>query len=243
MDIIKKIISEILTLAIFILGGGFLLLWYLKRKGLRSTADSLVEKEEYEAAIEEYKKELEKYPENYNLNCSIGYAYRMLGDNVNAIVFYEKAMNIDPAIYADTFAELGRAYAENPETFDDAIALYNQVCKEFEGDQSNWEGLQPNFIEIMGWISLKKGDMKKAEEYYDQAFPMWEVHFKKYEKAYSPGFAELHYHFGVFFTHKGEKEKARTELKKAIKYPLKNIFAKKANEALLNCGGLTPTLH
>lgn len=233
MEIIKKLISEILTLAILILGGGFLWLWYLKRKNPGGAVDDLIEKEEYEPAIEEYKKLITKYPDNYQLYCDIGYAYRMIGDVANAIASLEKAIDINPQqIMGDALIDLARAYADSIDTLDDAVALYNQAKKEFENDQSGWEDFKLQFFEIMGWISLKKEDFKTADEYYEQAYQLWGDYFKKNENRYIPAFAEVHYHFGIYFLRKGEEEKARAELSKAIKHPLKNFFAKKADEAL-----------
>jgi tetratricopeptide (TPR) repeat protein len=233
-SILKSILNATSLFFIAILDGvGFMVFWFAIRKTPVKTIASLVDKDEYEAAIDEGKKVLALQPNNYDVVCLMALAYRMLGNIQNAIAYYEKASEINPQeIIIDLSVDLADSYADDPATFEKAIAIYNQACKEYENDKQDWRGFRAYFIEIMGWIYLQKGDLKKAEEYYEEAYQYWFNWFKKYEHKYYPAFAKLHYHFGVYFMRKGEKEKARAELSKAIQHPLRNIFSKKADEIL-----------
>ncbi|OGF63642.1 MAG: hypothetical protein A2Y62_02005 [Candidatus Fischerbacteria bacterium RBG_13_37_8] len=232
MELLTKLLSEILTLAVVILGGGFLWYWYLRSKNPHYIDESLYEKEEYEIIKKKLNDSLSKDSSNYELLCDLGFIYRITGDNESAIQCYEKALEINPANNVETMTELARAYAEKIETAAKANELFKKVRGDYADEQLFLEDYEAHYVEIMGWIHLQKGDSVKAFGYYEQIYPMWQEYLKKHEKKYHVSFAELHYHFGIYLKRKGDMEKARSEWEKAIKQPLKNIFAIKAEQEL-----------
>ena len=76
------------------------------------------------------------------------------------------------------------------------------------------------FFDVKGWIFLQKGDIKTAEESFNQAFLM---------DKYNPW---LSFHFALLYKAKGDDEKALENGSKAIDYDTKGEVSPKAIEFL-----------
>jgi outer membrane protein OmpA-like peptidoglycan-associated protein len=112
-------------------------------------AESMVDKENYDGALEVFKKLLKKDPMNANLNFKVGYCYlQSVLQKELAIDYLEVAINSTSDNYnPDDFNEknaptesylfLGKAYHVNYR-FDEAIGIYNELREKLANDGSEF---------------------------------------------------------------------------------------------------------
>ncbi|MBN2681598.1 MAG: PD40 domain-containing protein [Bacteroidales bacterium] len=122
-------------------------------------AENLVDKENYDGALEIFKKLLRKDPMNANLNFKVGYCYlQSVLQKDQAIGYLEVAINSTSDEYnPDDFNEknapteaylfLGKAYHVNYR-FDEAIGIYNELKAKLANDGSEFHSEINRAIEI-----------------------------------------------------------------------------------------------
>lgn len=192
-----------------------------------------MEKGQYETAIEEFQRVLVKDPKNWETYAYMGDVYRMLGNNDEAILYYNDSIYHNPE-GVESYEGLAIAYADKGIKFDEAVDLLNKTQYILKDDKFALEATKDSYLESLGWVYYKKGDIAKALTFYNEAYPIWQKGLKIGADEFNPYFAETHYHFGVVFLHKNEPDKAREEFEKAIKCSPNSIFAKRAREELAN---------
>ena len=62
-----------------------------------------------EAKIEKWRQEVARNPKDYETLAAIGAGYGKLGENATAVIYFEKAIAVNPS-YAGAYLGLGTAY-------------------------------------------------------------------------------------------------------------------------------------
>jgi len=130
-------------------------------KATRRLGEVYLSQGNYAAAMKEFKKAEEKYPDDPMLQYDLGllYAFRQRFDD--AIVHYKKALDLSPD-FGPAMNSLANAYAGKKE-WDQAIFYYNKVVKDMLY-------ATPHFAYAgLGNAYYYKGDLERSETYYLQA--------------------------------------------------------------------------
>ena len=85
------------------------------------------EKEKYEEAISNFKKIIEKYPNDFKSYINLGAAYALTFNYKDAITAFEKAIEINPS-FAEAYNELGIVYATE-EKYSQAITAFEKAIE------------------------------------------------------------------------------------------------------------------
>ena len=93
---------------------------------LQASGDLSFAKGDYQAAIDAYKKVVEKNPNRSELYVEIAKAYSRLGDPVNQVAAAEEAIKRPSPALGDAFLLLGEGY-QKQRKFDEAIAAYQKA--------------------------------------------------------------------------------------------------------------------
>jgi tetratricopeptide (TPR) repeat protein len=109
---------------------------------------------------------------------------------------YEKVLELNPqaAVAANNLAWM---YAESDQSLDTALRLAQTARSQLPD--------QPDVNDTLGWIYTKKG-------LPELAIPVLLASIEK-----DPNNAAYHFHLGVAYSKRGNREKARTSLERAIK--------------------------
>ncbi len=127
-----------------------------------------VQKNDYEKAIEIYRKAIEKAPRCVQLYCLLGLVYRMMGRFDDAICEYKMSIWLD-SLNIGAYRELCQLYEEIGD-YDNAILIYLKLID-----------IQPHIAEYqsnLGNLLYLKGDIKGALARYQNAItlnpnPLW----------------------------------------------------------------------
>jgi tetratricopeptide (TPR) repeat protein len=199
---------------------------------------ALMAKGQHGLAIEEFKRVLVKDPKNWQTYAYLGDVYRRLGNSDEAISSYNNSIYYNPEA-VESYVGLAIVYADKGIKFDEAIEFLNKTQQILKDDKFALEVSKDSYLESLGWVYYKKGDIAKALTFYDKAYPIWQKNIEIGVDQFDPYFAETHYHFGMFFLLKHEPEKAREEFEKAIESSPNSFFAK---QALKELNKITPAL-
>jgi tetratricopeptide (TPR) repeat protein len=199
---------------------------------------ALMKKGQYEMAIEEFQRVLVKDPRNWETYAYLGDIYRILGNNDEAISYYNDSIYHNPEA-VESYEGLAIAYADKGIKFDEAIAILEETREIMKGDASALKLTKVFYLESLSWVYFQRGNAEKAIEYFKEAYPIWKKDIKMGVDELEPAFSEEHYHFGMLLFITDETGKAREEFEKAIKCRPNSIFAKQAREEL---NKITPIL-
>ncbi|MFH1283086.1 MAG: tetratricopeptide repeat protein [bacterium] len=158
------------------------------------------EKEEYQNAIEEYKKIIELRPGYANGYNDIGVLYKEIGEYDKAISAYKSAIALNPN-YTDAHNNLGNVYLE---LNDKSSALY---------EYTQAVNLNPDYAEAhnnMANLYYFSGDYEKAVEKYKDAIKI------------DPNLTAAHINLGVVYFKQGNYSEALNELEIAEKQEPEN---------------------
>lgn len=115
----------------------------------------------FAAAMKEFKKAEQYYPDDHILQYDLGLLYAMRERYDDAIVHYKKALDLSPD-YGPAMNSLANAYAGKKE-WDQAIFYYNKVVNDMLY-------ATPHFAYAgLGNAYYYKGDLERSESYYLQA--------------------------------------------------------------------------
>ncbi len=191
----------------------------------------LLKKGDYQNAIIELERVLAKNPQNWETYGYLGDTYRRLGQEDKAIDNYKKSLSYNPEAI-ESYEGLALSYGDKGINFNEAIALLDKTREIMKGDTSALNDTRSFYLEALSWVYFQKGDITRAIEYFNEAYPLWQKDFQTGVDEFDPYFSEVHYHFGVLLSHKGEKEKAYREFEKAIQCAQSSVFSKKAQEKI-----------
>ena len=113
-----------------------------------------------------------------------------------AIEHYEKAVKLDPRTAAPAANNLAWLYAESGQNLDRALELAQMARLHLPAD--------PEPLDTLGWVYMKKGTMSQAETFIRQAVDL------------NPNNPTYHYHLGVLYSQKGDDANARKSLERAL---------------------------
>ena len=162
-------------------------------------------------ALDSYQKALAIQPTSSTVNNSIGNIYVRKDDLKNAGKYFQAslAQNAHDPVAANNLAWV---YAEQGENLDMALSLATQakqIAPEME-----------SVNDTLAWIQYKKGNFRVSVSLAEDAV-------KKAPD--NPGFR---YHLGMALSGAGEKDRARTELQKALQLKLNGPDAQEAQKTL-----------
>ena len=164
-----------------------------------------------DAALDSYQKALALQPTSPMVNTAIGDVYLSKGDLKSAGKYFQAALaeNSHDPIAANNLAWV---YAVQGENLDMALSLATQA-KQTAPDMTAVN-------DTLAWIQYKKGN-------YRVSISLAEDAVKK-----EPQKADYRYHLGMALTEAGERDRAKTELQKALQLNLKGTDAQEAQKTL-----------
>ena len=149
-----------------------------------------IKKDDEDSAIENFRKVIQKNPQNNDAFFILGLLYHNKGDYERAIKAYQEVIRINPdSLY---YNNLGWAYGEL-EKYQEAIDAFKEAIKRNPEDADVHYGL--------GWVYNELKDYKKAVESYKQAILI------------QPGHTYTHYGLGIIFLVLGYRNSAVKEYK------------------------------
>ena len=120
-------------------------------------------KKKPQAAIEVYEKILESNPDYVEALFWLGYLYEDCGQRGKALETWERGSNLDSS-FAPILNCLGYTYAEEGVKLELAEEMVRKALKE--------EPENGAYLDSLGWIYYKKGDLDKAKEYVLKAISL-----------------------------------------------------------------------
>ncbi|HFQ14054.1 MAG TPA: tetratricopeptide repeat protein [Gammaproteobacteria bacterium] len=167
--------------------------WPLPYSGL---ATIYLTQKNMDGAIRTYKQALEILPNDTQIMAKLAQIYERQHDYKNAMKVYENILDIDPenALAANNLAVMLADKAGDPASLQRAKELATRFEK-----SSN-----PGFLDTIGWIYYKTGEMEKA-------IPILE---KVVQKA--GNIPVFQYHLGMAYHKSGDREAAKLHLNKAL---------------------------
>lgn len=172
-----------------------------------ANAASYFEKKDYNNAIAEYMK---IQPPTADSMLGIASAYQELGDNINAIEYYKKALGLNPKD-SNTAYYIGVLYAEN-ENWNDA---QNYLKKAIELDKTNQKAIDflATVVEQNNIGLLNKAIDLVDDNNFDQSLPILnQIIASDAKNSYA------YYYRGLVYDSKNNKQGAINDFKKAVEY-------------------------
>ena len=136
-------------------------------------------------------------------NYRVGEAFMVLGDNSKALHYFNKAVNAMP-LQLDFIEKLGIVQL-NMELVDDAIESFLFVLAE--------NPKRPLSLNNLGYCLALKGQLSKAEQYYDQALEL------------NPDYTRALINKSALYAYKGDLPMTRELLKRVLKIDPQNTAA------------------
>lgn len=116
-------------------------------------------------AIKAYEKILEIKPDYVEAFFWLGLLYDEDGQNKKAIEIWEKGRRVDPS-FAPILNCLGYAYAQSETNLDEALRMVKRALQK--------EPKNGAYLDSLGWIYYKKGELDKAKMYIIEALGLVE---------------------------------------------------------------------
>ena len=162
-------------------------------------------------AREQFEKLALQQPKSPSPATMVGVLYEAQGRTDLAEKWYEKALNVSPR--ATTAANnLAWLYADQGKNLDVAMQLARNAYDDLR--------TQPEVIDTLGWVHLKKGMPETAAKHFQEALDL------------APNNPVYLYHLGLAYSQTGDHAKARTALQSALKSGPTFRYAAQAKVAL-----------
>ena len=162
-------------------------------------------------ALDAYQKALALQPSSTTLNNAVGDAYLQKGDLKSAGKYFQAALseNAHDPIAANNLAWV---YAQQGDNLDMALSLATQA-KQIAPEMNSVN-------DTLAWIQYKKGNYQVSVSFAEDAVRR------------APDNPNFRYHLGMALSGAGDKDRARTELQKALSLNLKGADAADAQKTL-----------
>jgi tetratricopeptide (TPR) repeat protein len=206
------------------------------------------------AALQEslMREHLEKYPEDFGANYSLGDVLLSKGDAAGAIPYFEAAAKADPssALAASEFGVALFTASKIPEAivqFRRALAIdKNYTDARFnlasaEAASADWEHAAADFEQVLA----ERPDHAKAREHLGEVQLLWGKQFEQahdderaaghYREAlrYRASDVELHVRLGLTYARLEKLNESQTEFETVLKLEPNHPFAKQAIDAIV----------
>ena len=163
-------------------------------------------------ATAEFSELLKSDPGSVSGHVMVGLLLHARRDTRGAIEHYEKAVALDPRTAAAAANNLAWLYAESGENLERALELAQTARSHLPTD--------PEPLDTLGWVYLKKGMMSQAQTFIRQAIDL------------NPKNPLYHYHLGVLYAQKGDDASARLSLQRALELQPGEQLARDAKRIL-----------
>ena len=160
-----------------------------------ATAEAYIQAGDYQNAIALVKQSLQSKPEDLDLNFALGSAYERAGDTAEAEKTFLAILAKHPD-NAQTLNYLGYMYAESGANLDRAAEMLKKAVNE--------EPRNGAFIDSLGWLYFRQGNLEMAEKYLTDATHLL------------PRDATVHEHLGDVFAKRGDFTRALTMYRVAL---------------------------
>jgi tetratricopeptide (TPR) repeat protein len=162
----------------------------------RNLAGALLAKQDKTGAVEAFKKGLEATSHAPLLATGLAALYEQTGDFDAAIGVYEDLLQRYPEspLAANNLAMLLVDHRKDPESVKKAAKL----AERFKDSQN------PSFLDTLGWVQYSQGQIDAAIASLENVLKVM------------PEAGVTHYHLGMAYLKKGDSEKAREHLEKAV---------------------------
>ncbi len=199
---------------------------------LAKAANTALDNYDYSSAIEHSLKliDLASSKEDYTqLNLGhnfLGITYEVLEDTLRAKENYKKALEHAKSSNNDTllwyaYNNLGNIYSSNKKTIQKGLEYYRKAIEIASKLPNSEESLTP--VVNIGWTYLENGQ-------YDQALPYLQKVQKTYAKDQDPTLeSNLRTLYGMYYSGKGDFEKARANFEKGIEVAEKDSLIVEAS--------------
>ncbi len=159
-------------------------------------ANLYLAQENREATIRTYRQALSVMPENLNIALELAKVYELVGDVESAISVYEflRKKNTSVDVATNNLAILLASRQGDESSLNQALEL----VRHFETSKN------PVFLNTLGWIFYKKGELNQAQTLLERAVKQ------------APHVAIFQYHLGMTFYKQGNITQAKEHLKKAV---------------------------
>lgn len=166
--------------------------WTIPYRGL---AAAHLQAKDVEAAVASYRRGLEVSPNDMTLVPDLATVLVLAQRPEEAIALYEAVLEDRPGLAsaANNLAMLLAEYRGDTASLERAAGL-----------TATLDGSNPAFLDTRGWIQYRRGELDLAVATLQQAVERL------------PGAGELRYHLGMVYQAKGDRERARQELDKAV---------------------------
>lgn len=193
-----------------------------------SKGKSLYQDAKYEDAVQAYNVLLQKYPDDANLHFLMGLAKQKLTKNQEALLEYQKAVELDPQL-GKAWQQMGfiltdrMDYKRAEQAFERALSIDPKAGASWEGlaqtyfsmqDQQKAEDAYKKLLEIekdnfhalynLGQIEQRKNNLDAAKDYYQKAIDV------------NPNLAEAHNNLGNVLLQNGHIDESILENEKAL---------------------------
>ncbi len=149
-------------------------------------------------AIALYEKILANDPENLEAFFWLGYLYYEVDQKEKAIETWKEGLSLDSS-YAPLLNALGYTYAVKGIKLDEAKAMIEKALEE--------EPHNGAYLDSLGWVYFKKGNLTKAKKYVEKALSYTED-------------PEIYHHLGIIYIELSKKEEGIEIYKKGLeKFP------------------------
>jgi tetratricopeptide (TPR) repeat protein len=187
-----------------------------KVAGYSSLGRLYLEMRNFEESEKSLKKGLEIQPSNATLHYSLGNLYEAMGKIEEAKEEYKLTLQLDPK-FPHVYNGLANLYSEmGGNLLDEAESL---ILKGLEIDPD----LKDHFLDTLGWVYFRQGKLDDALAKVEEAIGLTPADKKE-------SLSTKHYHLGMIYKAKGDKEKALENFKKSMELYPEGENAKKANK-------------
>jgi len=172
---------------------------------------ALSDQEHFREAVAALKKAVELEPDNVTYLFELGGAQDRAGLSDEGVKTFEKLLSVDPE-HTLSLNYLGYLFADKGIRLDESLAMLKKaVAKEPQNGA---------FLDSLGWVYYRLGDMKKAERYIEQAAQLEQEN------------AVIIEHLGDVANALGRKEEAKKQWKRSLELDPGNSQVQKKLELI-----------
>lgn len=229
MNEFNSFFTRIYPYFLFLLVVWMIFLIFKLRHSIFNSGFIKIKKRNYDEAVDDFKKQLQKDSDKGYCYYGLGWCYYMLGFHQHAIRNFQLAIE-HKFKEIESFFLMAILYSEE-NNFDKAYGIIKKANK-VQKKKVIFDKLTKFQInEMIGWIYFQKNDHDIAISYYNKAIPRWEKYSKKF-KLLPEKFSPVYYRIGIIYKIQGDNQKAKEYFENSIKSSPNSIFSEKSKSEL-----------